>query len=160
MRFIFLVSVLWSSVAGAQQRDPAHPFIPIPTECRISQNFEYEVIYFGAGRLDNYFFPSSWSDAGLVVKSNLQPFCLCKSNSVGSEGFYCSDSYEPSEGAAIVAGFQQRRNEEQAAYERIFDNCLIDRMSENPASSVVRAVRRRCEEIALQPSFFDKLKYD
>ena len=44
------------------------------------------------------------------------------------------------------------------AMNKIYDNCFIDKM-EGMSKSVTPSVRRTCERIACNPTFFQKLKY-
>ena len=43
--------------------------------------------------------------------------------------------------------------------ERIYDNCVIDKASDDPSSAVLKIIKRECQRIADDPSYWDKFKY-
>ena len=54
---------------------------------------------------------------------------------------------------------EKKEAEAELVRQRVFDNCIIDKMPVGATGSLERAVINECRKISKNPSFLDKLRY-
>lgn len=62
--------------------------------------------------------------------------------------------------ARIAEKQWEKRREQQQQYERIYNNCIVDKLPANADRTLRKAVEASCSDKANYPSFLDKLKYN
>ena len=67
---------------------------------------------------------------------------------------------EVAQKAAEKAAQLAKKDKEKALRQRVYDNCIIDKMPTGATGSLAKAIERECSTISKSPSWFDKLKYD